>query len=836
MNMRDAVMDWDARAHRPVMRPSATALAKLSRPHLYGALPRERLFRLIEQYRAHPLIWAGGPPGAGKTTLVASYLESQSLSGIWYRIDGGDADPASFFHHLGLAAAQVSATGKPLPHLRAEYLPDLASFSRRFFRDLYAQLPHPAIVVFDDCQQVPLDSAFHGIVSDTAQEIPDGVNVVVLSRGEPPAAYSRLLANRTMALLDWNDLRLTRDETRAIAASVSKDNVVLDTVYRQSDGWAAGLTLMLERLRRDGSIGERLDARMREATFDYFGSEIVDRETAEHRHILLSTALLPWMTGEMAQRVSGSADAGELLQGFCQRQLFTDSRPGKPAAYRYHDLFRAYLLARAEAAYTPGEWRRLQSTAAEVLKCNNEPEEAFALYVCTEDWDRAAELIVEHAARLLAQGRAEMLRRWIECLPDGLQGTPWLAYWHAVALMAVDRGEAHAALERAWKGFRDTSDETGQVLTAAAELEIFQYDSDSDAAARWFNVLGELLARNSPILNCDLLRASVALRRQDRATCHRLLRKVFVGASSTSAVPRTFVLYPALMSELCAEALRSQIAVEQVRALIKQYRLRPPSLDEEAWPWPIKIYTLGSFTVLKDEAAIGFSRKTQKRPLELLQALIALGGHDVSVATLTDCLWPDAEGDAGYHAFENALYRLRLLLGSPDALTLIAGKLSINRQYCWADLWAFERVVKAVSADAGGPDSALVRITQLYRGPFLAQVSEKSWALAARERLREKFLSCVQHAAQSYEARQRWEDAASLYERGIEFDNLAERLYRGLMVCHRALGNHAEGLRVYRRCRELLSVVLGVQPAAETQAVYQSLKRTSAQSAEPVCA
>src|SRR4051794_2057785 len=54
--------------------------------------------------------------------------------------------------------------------------------------------------------------------------------------------------------------------------------------------------------------------------------------------------------------------------------------------------------------------------------------------------------------------------------------------------------------------------------------------------------------------------------------------------------------------------------------------LRPPSLDEEARTWPIKIYALGSFTVLKDEVPIGFSRKTQKPPLELLQALIAWAG------------------------------------------------------------------------------------------------------------------------------------------------------------------------------------------------------------------
>jgi DNA-binding SARP family transcriptional activator len=96
--------------------------------------------------------------------------------------------------------------------------------------------------------------------------------------------------------------------------------------------------------------------------------------------------------------------------------------------------------------------------------------------------------------------------------------------------------------------------------------------------------------------------------------------------------------------------------------------------------------------------------------------------------------------------------------------------------------------------------------------------------LGSRASLREKFLVYIQAMAKAHEAGQRWQQAAAIYQRGIELDNLAESLYRGLMICHREMGDHAEALRVYRRCRELLSIVLGVQPAAETQAVYQGLK------------
>jgi len=123
------------------------AIAKISVPQLHGIVGRARLFDRIEQLRPGRTVWIAGPPGAGKTSLVASLVEARHPRALWYQVDGADADPAAFFYFLSLAAPGRRV---PLPLLQPEYLPDLGGFAERFFRELFERLPAGAVLVLDN--------------------------------------------------------------------------------------------------------------------------------------------------------------------------------------------------------------------------------------------------------------------------------------------------------------------------------------------------------------------------------------------------------------------------------------------------------------------------------------------------------------------------------------------------------------------------------------------------------------------------------------------------------------------------------------------------------------
>ena len=237
-----------------------------------------------------------------------------------------------------------------------------------------------------------------------------------------------------------------------------------------------------------------------------------------------------------------------------------------------------------------------------------------------------------------------------------------------------------------------------------------------------------------------------------------------------------------------------------------------------------RVRVLGRFRLFKGDTPIMLPSRLRK-PQELLQALIALGGTEVHADVLVDALWPDSEGDAAYHALETALYRLRQLLDVRDAVRMEAGKVSLNRDQVWVDMWEFEKELQHSHDPDMNPTERVGRLRLLYQGHFLQHEAERPWVLRTRQELSDGLLGAIRDAARACEHARRWEDAATLYRSGIELDSLNEGLYRGLMLCHHEIGDHSEALQAYARCCELLRRFFGVPPNAKTQALYHSVRQ-----------
>lgn len=478
-------------------------LAKLSRPRLHKAVARERLFAKLDDAREHrPAICVVGPPGAGKTTLVASWLDARSIKGIWYQVDPGDADLATFFYYLGQAAQRLSRKGqRPLPALTPEYLPDVEGFSRRFFRELFSRLPKGATLVLDNYQEVAPEERFHEIVAQAVDEVPAEDTLIVVSRRDPPDCYARMFANEYVAFLDWEDLKLAFDEAQQIAeARGGIDREAIRTLHHSTGGWAAGLVLALEHRRRGMSVAD-LDQVTQEAIFTYFASQIFDRVEQSTRQVLMKTAFLPQVRATVAKALTGNENAADVLEELYRRHLFTHRKPGHEPIYWYHALFQNFLRKQAERHLPAAELRALKLSAARLLEKHEEAGAAIALYSEIEEWDEAARVALAEAPKLVEQGRGQTLRDWATRLPLSVtHARPWLGYWLGVAQMQVDLAGAKDILVRAYARFQAERNVIGQLLAASSIIDsiYFQYE-DFTPLDHWIDEIDRLLGENPVI-------------------------------------------------------------------------------------------------------------------------------------------------------------------------------------------------------------------------------------------------------------------------------------------------------------------------------------------------
>ena len=278
------------------------------------------------------------------------------------------------------------------------------------------------------------------------------------------------------------------------------------------------------------------------------------------------------------------------------------------------------------------------------------------------------------------------------------------------------------------------------------------------------------------------------------------------------------VWIPAVMAGLCARALEAGIEEDYVRGLIQKRELVPesPPVEVEAWPWPIKIFTLGRFEVLRNGEPVRFARKVQRKPLALLKALIAFGGRSVREELVMDALWPDAEGDAARVALASALHRLRSLLGREQAVVRQEGQLSLDGRRCWVDVWAVERLLGRAET-AANPQELTRKAAGLYRGGFLDEREvELPQATALAESLRRRLLRQLVRVGRQCEQANR-QEAVDWYEEALRVDACAEDVCRSLMTAYHRLERSADVAAAYRRCRTALAARRDLAPSAETQ-------------------
>jgi LuxR family maltose regulon positive regulatory protein len=413
------------------------------------------------------------PAGYGKTTLVSQWLgdlrlpiddlrlshdpivnrKSQIVNShfAWLSLDAGDNDEARFLAYLfaAIATVQEEIGEAALGRLTTTYLyNDTEAILTALLNDI-ATCGETIVLVLDDYHLITADPV-HKAISFILQHMPVQLHLIITSRSEPPLPIALLRARNALNWINARDLRFKLEETAAFlqdTMSVHLSPAQINQLDQQVEGWVTGLQLIAISLQESVAWQQAFSGSQRYLV-DYLADQVLDRQPADIQEFLLSTAVLPKFCADLCQHITG-LDCQSLLEKVERANLFLIPLDAERQWYRYHHLFADFLIGRLGRHKTAGEIACLHSRAAHWYHEHGESVTAVDHALAAQDFDFAAELMLEVSREVLMFGEGSTLLHWLDQLPPELQSARRrLRLFHAWALLRTgDFNRAEALLE-----------------------------------------------------------------------------------------------------------------------------------------------------------------------------------------------------------------------------------------------------------------------------------------------------------------------------------------------------------------------------------------------------
>lgn len=471
------------------MKPSVLLRTKFLVPRPRSdLLPRPRLLEWLESNADKRLTLLSAPAGYGKTTLLAEFINASSLPFAWYTLDAQDSDPTVFLTYLIESLRNMKRAPESLTRAigqTAQSLLDSAEANlspQRVLTVLVNELAEvietPWLIVLEDYHYVA-SPVVHQLVDFLLENAPNDLRLVISTRVDPPLALARLRARGQLAELRAASLRFREEEVSHWMQSNLPDisNESLSLLSEKTEGWAAALQIIRSSL--SGRGARDVDAMLaglrgsQRFVFDYLADEVFKRLPEGTQEFLLRTSILQQMDAPACNAVASVQNAQSILEELERQNLFVSSLDPQRRWYRYHYLFREFLLSRLQRVETESVIG-LERSAGKHYELQGELEAALSHYLNAGEYESAARVVSIFAADYVERGRVEVLHRYLSALPaDVMKSNPELLLQHGNAHWRLGQtGAAVAAYEDARLSFAAQNNSSGvcRALTRLAEV------------------------------------------------------------------------------------------------------------------------------------------------------------------------------------------------------------------------------------------------------------------------------------------------------------------------------------------------------------------------------
>ena len=356
------------------------------------------------------------PAGFGKTTMVRSWLDeisSAGLRGILVSVDDAARDPITLVRQILAALRRVPADNVVVES-------EVGGLDQLFSE--IDEIRSHCVLLVDDAHLLlrsPAQRTLNWILDNQPQNL---VTVMAGRQQVTERAQERRMRGALLRLSS-DDLAFTAQECAEflqVNHGLSLDDSQVQQLHRRTEGWAAALQLAALALRDSDNpraLAESFGGTNRDLT-DYLMEAVFVHLTDDDREFLSRISVLDRLCAELCEFVSGAGDAQRRLESFESRHLFIVPLDSERRWFRFHSLFRGFVLGRTEA-----------NDAAAVLQARRRAVEwtvskgyhgdAIGYALDAGLMDQAALLLAESAEELVKyRGEHHRLVEWISRIPD----------------------------------------------------------------------------------------------------------------------------------------------------------------------------------------------------------------------------------------------------------------------------------------------------------------------------------------------------------------------------------------------------------------------------------
>ena len=448
---------------------------------------RPHLISWLENQLDKRLVLLSAPPGYGKTTLLVDFLTTSTLPIAWVQLDEADSDPNIFLACILEAINRLCVAEKI----------EFGHATKSLLENINASISPQQIltVLINELSELPLSNLllvledFHFISSPVVYQLvdfllengPASIHIIISTRLDPPIALARLRAHGLLAELRSPEFSFTEEEILLFVNQsipfLSDESV--SVLVEKTEGWPAALQIVKSSLQgQDSESADRFIAGLSGShryIFEYLADEVFRRQNRHRQIFLLNTAILTQMDADICNALPGISNAHKTLTQLEKENLFLTSLDTNGHWYRYHHLFREFLLSKLQQE-KPDEATKLHKIAGFHYEENGELETAFSHYVDAREWEAASRVIQIFAPAYLEGGRVVVLNHYLSRLPaDVLRGHPELCLQRGNARLRL--GEVGLAIndfEDAHSAFKNASNLGGVSKTLIRLAEIYR--------------------------------------------------------------------------------------------------------------------------------------------------------------------------------------------------------------------------------------------------------------------------------------------------------------------------------------------------------------------------